>query len=186
MISSRVCINSFGKVNEKLSVEQLIKCDKRNSSCESGNPLNSLLYSQENGLKLASCADKDPSLEHNCLDFVNNSKSCKSVYLIENSIQKFEFPGPIMQEIMFNGPVVAFIDLYENFSDYKDGIYQPQGILKGKHSILLIGWFRDYPGETEYWIAKNSFGEGFGVNGYIKIPFGIINVDKEVYSVVPK
>lgn len=49
----------------------------------------------------------------------------------------------------------------------------------GNHEVLLIGWddeypaenFKDKPSRNGAWIAKNSYGESFGQNGYFMISY---------------
>ena len=40
--------------------------------------------------------------------------------------------------------------------------------LRGGHAILLMGFDDNH----EYWICKNSWGTGWGENGYFRIKYG--------------
>jgi C1A family cysteine protease len=48
----------------------------------------------------------------------------------------------------------------------------------GVHAILVVGYDTDGNGE-EYWLIKNSWGSGWGANGYGKIArFGSVLIDE--------
>ncbi len=76
----------------------------------------------------------------------------------------------IKSEIMRSGPVSAGMTAHEDFVAFTgDGIYRhdPASALVGGHAVVLLGWG---PG---YWIGLNTWGRGWGDNGFFKIPFTI-------------
>jgi hypothetical protein len=56
-----------------------------------------------------------------------------------------------------------------NWGDYMGGVY-PKELCDGDidHAVLLVGWGDD-AGLGPYWKIKNSWGVGWGENGYIRI-----------------
>ena len=56
-----------------------------------------------------------------------------------------------------------------NWGDYMGGVY-PNELCDGDidHAVLLVGWGTD-PGLGDYWKIKNSWGPGWGEDGYIRI-----------------
>lgn len=56
-----------------------------------------------------------------------------------------------------------------NWGDYMGGVY-PSTLCDGDidHAVLLVGWGTD-PGLGDYWKIKNSWGTGWGENGYIRL-----------------
>lgn len=42
----------------------------------------------------------------------------------------------------------------------------------GGHAIKLIGWDSDEKTGQNYWIAENSWGESWGINGFVHIATG--------------
>jgi len=77
------------------------------------------------------------------------------------------------------GPLVSsfeiFSDFYYDYPDegtWSDNIYYHKyGGSVGWHCITVVG-YNDNPGGPGYWICKNSWGSGWGLNGYFKIKYG--------------
>jgi hypothetical protein len=67
------------------------------------------------------------------------------------------------------GPVCTSFEVYESFFAYSSGIYSALGSasIGGWHCVAIVG-FNDREG---YWIAKNSWGEGWGDDGYFRISY---------------
>lgn len=69
---------------------------------------------------------------------------------------------------MTNGPVEVLFYVYEDFYSYKSGVYKHvTGDDLGGHAVKLLGWGVEN-GEP-YWLCANSWGTGFGENGFFKI-----------------
>ena len=72
------------------------------------------------------------------------------------------------------GPLVACMAVYRDFFSYKDGVYQYEtGDLAGYHAICCIGYDED----QSCWICKNSWGAGWGMQGFFKIAYGQADID---------
>lgn len=71
------------------------------------------------------------------------------------------------------GPVSAAIDAHlESFQYYGDGVYfdpkcgnKPEDM---NHAVLVVGYGQEEDG-TKYWIVKNSYGNTWGEEGYVKM-----------------
>lgn len=71
------------------------------------------------------------------------------------------------------GPVVAAMDVYEDFFHYAGGVYEPTSlVLEGAHCIAVVG----YDTAQKAWLCKNSWGLGWGEDGYFWIAFDTCNV----------
>jgi len=82
------------------------------------------------------------------------------------------------QALVDGGPVVATMAIYEDFSDYASGIYRhTYGTLRGHHAIAIVG----YNDSQDYWIAKNSWGTGWGEQGWFHIAYGECDIDDYMY-----
>lgn len=80
----------------------------------------------------------------------------------------------IQKEIMTNGPVVAVMDVYEDFVSYKRGIYRySKGKKLGQHAVKIIGWGTCPHCHMHYWNVINSWGTGWGEQGTFKVLRGL-------------
>jgi len=72
------------------------------------------------------------------------------------------------------GPVSACLIVYQDFFNYKSGIYKHlTGEQAGGHCVTIVG-YNDNPG---YWICKNSWGSGWGEQGFFNIAYGECGID---------
>ncbi len=77
------------------------------------------------------------------------------------------------------GPLSCVFQVFQDFYNYHNGVYEHvAGNLEGLHSVAIIG-YHDDPAVTGggYWICKNSWGTGWGMNGYFNIAYGQCNID---------
>jgi hypothetical protein len=82
------------------------------------------------------------------------------------------------------GPVLSCFDVYEDFSAYVGGVYQyVWGEYLAGHCIAIVGWDDD----TNCWICKNSWGPGWGENGYFRIRMGTneTTIEEWVHWMIP-
>jgi len=90
-----------------------------------------------------------------------------SAYAISSAI------SDIQTEILTNGPVEVTMAVYEDFANYKSGVYaHHNGTLLGYHAIKNVGWGVDSAG-VEYWIIQNSWNTGWGMEGFFLIQRGV-------------
>lgn len=75
----------------------------------------------------------------------------------------------LMRAIAEVGPMAISIDIeHESFMRYSSGIYFDKNCSdKVNHGSLLVGYGSE--GGIDYWIVKNSFGESWGENGYVRM-----------------
>lgn len=92
----------------------------------------------------------------------------------------------LYKEAIYNyGPVASALDMYDDFRRYAGGIYEYDGhsAFSAGHWIVIVGWKDDINVKNGgYWIIKNSAGTSWGINGYIKIPYGEKNIDGYVFT----
>ena len=83
--------------------------------------------------------------------------------------------------ISTKGPLVACYTVYSDFGAYRSGVYRKSSgaTRRGGHCVCVVG-YNDVGG---YWICKNSWGTGWGDNGYFKIAYGEVGIDSDMYGV---
>ena len=78
------------------------------------------------------------------------------------------------------GPLTACFAVYNDFFAYSSGVYRHvSGALAGGHCVCIIG----YSDTEQCWIAKNSWGAGFGQGGFFKIGYGQCGIDAKMHAV---
>jgi len=90
--------------------------------------------------------------------------------------------------ISSHGPLVAAMDVYEDFRHYSGGVYQhTTGDRLGGHCISIVG----YDDNQGCWICKNSWGTGWGESGglsaqtgWFRIAYGQCGIDTDHPSFV--
>jgi len=183
-ISDRFCVQ-FGK-SLLLSFEDMVTCDQNDDGCEGGDAYSAQSYAQTSGLVTDLCSPYTiptcPPQDQPCLNFVDTPacvQKCvngtntwqQDKHFLSNVYGVGSTPSAIQTEIMTNGPVEACFDVYEDFVNYKSGVYHhTSGDLLGGHCIKLLGWGTE--SSTPYWLAANSWTNYWGANGYFLIERG--------------
>ncbi|HEX8103237.1 MAG TPA: C1 family peptidase [Solirubrobacteraceae bacterium] len=81
------------------------------------------------------------------------------------------------------GPVTACFTVYEDFYyHYAGGVYTynagTAGKVIGGHCICIVG----YDDAQGCWIAKNSWGTGWGESGYFRMAYGSCGIDNSMWA----
>ncbi len=97
--------------------------------------------------------------------------------------------------IMNYGVVDAAVMVTAAFAAYSGGVYEdtltacdgdPCAYTPTDHAISLVGWNDNGDAENEgYWILRNSWGSGWGENGYMRIKYRSAVVSCAVSYMVP-
>jgi hypothetical protein len=93
----------------------------------------------------------------------------------------------IITDIYQHGSVEVALSVYEDFLNYKNGVYQHvHGNYLGGHAVKMIGW--GVENGVKFWLIVNSWNEGWGDNGLIKILRGSdhCGVESQVVAGIPK
>lgn len=77
---------------------------------------------------------------------------------------------------LLTGPVSCAFTAYDDFNHYTEGCYEHEGDDPCNHAIVLIGWDDSMCDGEGAWIAKNSWGTNWGMNGFFYIKYGTCNI----------
>jgi parallel beta-helix repeat protein len=75
------------------------------------------------------------------------------------------------QAIMDYGPIAVSVCSDDLFQCYTGGIFNADTNDPINHAVVLVGW-DDTQGAAGVWFLKNSWGPGWGENGYMRIEYG--------------
>jgi cathepsin B len=209
-ITDRYCIQKNQHVH--VSAEDMNSCCQTcGYGCEGGYPDAAWQYWVQNGLvdggnydsKDKGCAPYSlPNCDHHCTGkygpcppttdtpacprkCIDGSPFAADKHYGAKSYGVSSRAEDIKNEIMNKGPVEAAFTVYEDFLAYKSGVYKhTTGRMLGGHAIKLLGW--GVQGSDNYWIAANSWNEGWGDNGYFKIGFGQCGIENRIVAGDPK
>jgi cathepsin B len=184
-LSDRFCIASNGSVVVQLSALDITTCDTGSDGCNGGDPAQAWQFAQVTGIVTEACAVYNESIptcepsQQPCLNFVPTPRCpapkcdngatwdsdkyfAKTAYGVSSKIEE------IQVEMVTNGPVQASFSVYEDFLNYKSGVYRHiTGKYMGGHSVKMIGY--GTLNGTDYWLVQNSWTNTWGDDGYFMI-----------------
>jgi len=150
-----------------LSEQLLVDCSKKyvNLGCNGGEMDNAFDYAIDNGM----CLEEDVPYIAETNSCSNDEQNCErsatfsSCYDVESKNQVS------LEEAVFTSPVSVAIEADTSvFQFYKGGVLDSdQCGTKLDHGVLVVGYGTE--NNQDYWIVKNSWGESWGENGYIRI-----------------
>jgi C1A family cysteine protease len=83
-------------------------------------------------------------------------------------------PARIKEHIATYGAVTACFVVYQDFFPYKGDVYRHlTGDVAGGHCVVLLG----YDDAAGCWIGRNSWGAGWGEQGWFRIGYGEGNIE---------
>ena len=153
-----------------MSEQNLINCNTGGYSCNGGSARLSLYDVHKNGIALESC-DPYQAATGTCSTKCNQQKYYIDSYANKSNAFYFEtlHNETAAAEFIYNyGPAIMVIAAPKSFYFYSSGVMDlPVEVCNGEgmiapHAVLLVGYTKDY------WIAKNSWGEVWGENGYFR------------------
>ncbi|TNN21126.1 Cathepsin B-like cysteine proteinase isoform 1 [Schistosoma japonicum] len=199
-MTDRICIQSGGQQSAELSALDLISCcEDCGDGCQGGFPGVAWDYWVTQGIVTGGSKENHtgcqpypfPKCEHHtkgkypaCGTKIYKTPQCKQKcqkgyktpyeqdkHYGEESYNVISNEKAIQKEIMMNGPVEAAFDVYEDFLNYKSGIYRHvTGSIVGGHAIRIIGWGVEK--RKPYWLIANSWNEDWGEKGLFRIVRG--------------
>ena len=152
---------------ENLSEQQLVDCSKDyiNFGCNGGQMDHAFEYAIDNGM----CLDSD-------VPYTATSGSCSDSELNCQKMATFSYcvDVPSKNEVMLmeavqESPVSVAIEADTRvFQFYSSGIIDSDECGTNlDHGVLVVGYGSE--NNQDYWIVKNSWGDSWGENGYVRI-----------------
>jgi len=117
-----------------------------------------------------------------CFPYTDHNQPCNTCSDWKSRIGYTKIPSwshtmdvnKMKDNIVKNGPQITGMAVYEDFWDYESGVYEyVNGGLEGYHCVSVVG----FDDTNECWICKNSWGTGWGENGWFKIKYRECGID---------
>lgn len=155
-----------------LSEQFLVSC-MESGTCDGGWHNDAFDFIIENGVPDDSCfpyIEDNGSCSNACEDWESRTMTLESWSWI--STDNIGETGLIKTALM-DGPVSSVMEIHTDFYGYSGGVYDQIGFsYEGHHVVLLIGW----DDAEQAWIAKNSWGTEWGINGFFKIKYQAVRI----------
>lgn len=170
--AQQIELEAFQMLN--LSVQELLDCDvAADQGCTGGNPLLAFYYIHKYGL--TSWQDY-PYVGFQ--DVCHKDRVKRPVATVKSwGIISSNHEDHMELVLRFIGPVAVGVNgASSSFLSYKGGVYDmPSCKQTANHALLIVGYGQEVQiggNVTRYWIARNSWGTGWGENGYIRVQRG--------------
>jgi hypothetical protein len=165
-----------------LSVQQAIDCNYFNASCSGGWPHSVYTLYKMVGAVSDDCypyAGFDMACAQDTCDFILNTDGWEFIDSTEVSIKT---------HVMSHGPLVAWMEAWPDMGGYAGGCYENYDPTLYGHLILISGWDDAMCDGYGAWLIKNSWGSGWGENGYgwIKYDVGRIGYLATIVQYTPR
>lgn len=165
-IESRYAI-SKGSSPVELSEQELVDCATdyygEPMNCESGGIMQlGFEYSHDNGGLAKESEYKYTAHDGSC------KKSQYSHVTPAKSYKQVDVGESYLENAVASGPVSVAIQADQNaFQFYSGGVFTGSCGTSLDHGVLIVGYSNE--GSSPYWIMKNSWGTGWGEDGYMKM-----------------
>lgn len=95
---------------------------------------------------------------------------------------RFPTENEIKDAICQYGPVSVAVTVGNDFRRYDDGVFRTDDRDAVNHAVVLVGWDDD----RNAWLMRNSWGTGWGDNGYMWIEYGASRIGEYGIWLLPE
>uniref|UniRef100_A0A8C9GJ31 Peptidase C1A papain C-terminal domain-containing protein n=1 Tax=Piliocolobus tephrosceles TaxID=591936 RepID=A0A8C9GJ31_9PRIM len=164
-----------------ISEQQLVDCSQKNKGCNGGH----IPFAYDDMIELGGlCSEQEYPYIDDVLELCQIDR-CEDKIKITGYV---EIPDLRYKEaIQFLGPISVAVAVSDSFISYKEGIYDGSCEYDVNHAVMLVGYgmeviYNDQTRKHEqhyYYIIKNSWGDKWGENGFMRIKTDESGTDKK-------
>ncbi len=151
------------------SEQYVLSCIPGDHDCTGGNQVNTLDFLRDEGTPTEECFPYEADDQIPCSDSCPETAD-ELVYISSWSyVCRDTVNLSAMKDALADGPIGTWFRVYDDFFAYDDGVYVYDGVSEyvGNHYVLIVGCDDD----AGCWRAKNSWGGGWGEEGYFRIAY---------------
>ena len=173
VLESAYAIKTNAKSVTELSPQQLTDCSANgNNGCNGGNFAPSVRYVLGQGNKIATLAS---------YPYAGRKQTCQTSGINQINLGNIQYGAipegnekAMAESLVSNGPIFIGLDADSKlFMFYKTGVLSisncPTRRQDMDHAMVAVGYGYDNVLKSSYWIVKNSWGEKWGENGYLRL-----------------
>ena len=173
-----------GTANVDLSEQFLVSCNQSGWDCNGGLTANRYHYDT-----LGKNQTGIGAVLESAMPYTAANGTCTTALSHPYKLSGWQFIVPsefamptvdqIKAAIQTYGPITAGVCAGSGWDTYTGGIFSTEESASAcggstNHQIILVGWNDN--GGNGYWILRNSWGSGWGENGYMRIAYGTSRV----------
>lgn len=177
-LSSRYAIANKipGSQQPMISPQGIVSCSSYSQGCNGGFGIEVFFFGEDYSIPLESCFPyvsggngSVPQCSAACQEesqyrFTTGSSFVGGYYGAPDIVEQMQV------EILRNGPISVEFMVYQDFFNYKSGIYTHTGLesdvnpfVQTNHEVFIYGWSSE--GGVPFWRVRNSWGPGWGMGG---------------------
>ncbi|KAM0866106.1 hypothetical protein ACQ4PT_042826 [Festuca glaucescens] len=148
-----------------LSEQQLVDCDQYDGGCNLGSYHRGYKWVVENGGLTTEAEYPYRAVRGPC----NRAKSARIAAKITGQGAIPPRNELIMQRAVAGQPIGVAIEVGSGMQFYRSGVYSGPCGTRLAHAVTVVGYGTDPSTGAKYWIVKNSWGQTWGEQGYIRM-----------------
>jgi len=152
-----------------LSEQNLVDCSQAegNMGCHGGLMDHGFEYINKNGI------ETEEDYPYTAVDGHCKYNASMSAATVSGCVDiKTGSESDLQDAVSKIGPISVGIDAgHQSFQLYSEGVYYEQACSHSRldHGVLVVGYGTDEDSEKDFWEVKNSWGEVWGMKGFIKM-----------------
>lgn len=169
-------VKIYAEVELNLSEQQVVSCVTPGHGCSGWYTEAAYDLFIDQGSAAEACMpyhanDTDPCIQDQCEKLAKIS----GYRAVANDINS-------IKTALLEGPVKSSMAVEDTFQTYTGGCYD-KPYYGTNHAVLIVGWDDTMCGGEGAWIVKNSWGSGWGLDGFFYIKYGCCQIGKNVFQI---
>lgn len=149
-----------------LSEQQVLSCNTGGGSCNGG------WMEDAYNLFMSFGAVGEDCMPYQADDTVPCTQDQCDVLATQLDYVDIPYNVEFIKNALLSGPMSTTLTVYNDFYSYNGGCYEHADTEPLNHAVLIVGWDDNECDGAGAWICKNSWGPGWGDEGFFYIQYG--------------